>query len=131
MSGVRTGTRLQQLHALRHRVTVELEYAARQGTPTARLRALLAATEAEIQAETPPPVATRTATEQDPRRRPPLPVDLRLAQLGVTTATVRAWAVEQGLVEPGRRGRVPLAVVDAYAAHQRTLAHYNQKAGTP
>lgn len=124
MSGVRTGTRLQQLEALRHRIDHNLHAALRRDQPTTDLIRLAALVDEQILAEggTPPtPITPR------PRRRPPLAVDVLITTLDVPTATIRAWAVDQGLIAPGRRGRVPYAVVQAYAVHQQIT----RKAGTP
>jgi hypothetical protein len=129
VSGIRTGTRLQQLETFRHRVDHEYHAARRRDQPTADLLRLAAAVDDQIRAEggTPPPPAVPTPPK---RKRPPLAVDLLITRLDVPAATVRAWAVEQGLIEPGKRGRVPLVVVEMYAAHQRTIEHA-RKAGTP
>ena len=127
MSGVRTGTRLHQLEALRHRIDHELLAAQRRDEPTVDLLRLAGLVDDQIRAEggTPP-----AAVAPRPRRRPPLAVDVLITDLQVPTATIRAWAVEHGLIEPGRRGRVALTVVQAYAVHQQ-LNQTTRKAGTP
>jgi hypothetical protein len=121
MSGVRTGSRLDQLQQLRRRVTVQLEYARRTGQPTDRLLELAQHVDAEITAEAallPPSTAPAAApaAEQPPRPRP---------------SAVRAWAVATGLLPAGQaRGRLPNTVVTAYDAHHR-LDSIIRKAGTP
>lgn len=43
---------------------------------------------------------------------------IRLAELGLTAPQVKAWALEQGIIQ-STRGRVALTVIEAYAvAHQ-------------
>lgn len=130
MSGVQTGTRLDQLQTLRQRVAHELTYALQRGRPADRLALLAVHIDAEIRAaggtQTTTPVTWRT----DGRQRPLLAVDLLLIALQTTTPVVRAWAVGQGLLPAGRRGRLPLVVVEAYAVQQR-LSSIIRKAGTP
>lgn len=129
MTGVRVGTRLDQLQDLRRQITLHLEHARRAGTPAAGLLQLAAAVDTEIRAEggTPPPPPRFVITPAPTRRRRVARhrADVLLAQLGVTTADVRAWAVDNGYLRPGQRGRVGLAVVEAYAQH-----HTTRKAGT-
>lgn len=109
MSGIRTGTRLEQIEALRRRVTVQLEYARRRGQPTDQLTALADRLDAEIQ--------TEQASKQAQRRRPERSTEY-MAQLGVTPAVVRRWALDHG-IQLGQRGRIPYTVVQAYADHQQ------------
>lgn len=129
MSGVRAGSRLQQLQDLRRQVTIRIEYARRNALPAAHLLDLAAAVDDEIRAEggTPPPPAGFVVVRRSRTTRPPAPhtSDLLMAQLGVTTPVVRAWAIENGLLRPGKRGRIGAAVVEAYAQH-----HTTRKAGT-
>lgn len=135
MSGIRAGTRLQQLQDLRRQITIRIEYARRNALPAGHLLDLAAAVDDEIRAEggTPPPpagfVVVRRRRRPETRPRAPHTSDLLMAQLGVTTPVVRAWAVENGLLRPGRRGRICAAVVEAYAIHHQ-LDQITRKAGT-
>jgi len=43
-------------------------------------------------------------------------IPMRLAELGVTAAEVKAWALQAGLVDRVTRGLPPFAVLEAYAA---------------
>lgn len=101
MSGVRTGTRLEQLRALRarldHEIAAELRRAAQEPDPR--------------------PVTT---ARKSSRRRPATPnaTSQLLEQLGVTAADVRAWARESGRDVPAH-GRLSLALVEAYARRGR------------
>ncbi|MCX6399442.1 MAG: hypothetical protein NTX33_05890 [Propionibacteriales bacterium] len=115
MSGIRTGTRIEQLAALRSRVSLELEYAARTGKPRERLLHLAGQIDQEIRSEggKPPP---RTPYEKR-KRSAPHRADILIAELGVTSADVRAWALAAGIVDRQRRGRLPAVVVEAYAAN--------------
>lgn len=63
----------------------------------------------------------------DTPRKPPAPhrTDVLLQQLGVTAAVVRAWAIDQDLTTPGKRGRIAADLVEQYAT-----AHPHQEAGT-
>lgn len=53
-----------------------------------------------------------------PGRNHAEPISVRLRDLGVTPAEVKAWALECGLVERVTRGLPTLAVVEAYAARR-------------
>lgn len=123
MSGIRSGTRLDQLQDLRRQITIRIEHARRNGMPAAHLLELADAVDNEIRAEggTPPPPPGFVVVRRHRSTRPPAPhtSDLLMAQLGVTTPEVRAWAVENGLLRPGRRGRIGAAVVEAYAIHHQ------------
>ena len=84
------GTRLEQLEALRRRITLEIEMECRR---VAQLGAV-------------------------PPRMPDL-VQAWLRVLGVTAYDVKVWGVEHGLLTSVRRGRVSVEVVRAFAeAHQ-------------
>lgn len=128
MSGIRVGSRLDQLQQLRRNVTVQLEHARRTVDPTRvhDLEQLRDRVDAEIRTEggTPPPPPGMVVVPR-PRRRTtgPTKADLLMAELGVPAATVRAWAIQTGLLAGVTRGRLSTAVVEAYATHQ-------QKAGT-
>lgn len=94
MSGVRTGTRLEQLHKLAARIQLEIEAELRRHVPPAR------------------PKPEKPATQQTR-------VDERLRELGVTSRDVKQWAVQAGLRSHVQRGRVSLELVNAYALHRR------------
>ena len=132
MSGVRSGSCLQQLQDLRHRITVQIEHAVRHQHPTTDLRDLAARVDVEIRAEGGTPPTTGPATTPTPPRRRPAAhrADALMADLGVTAGQVKAWAVQHGLLDAVRRGRVASALVDAYAVHHR-LSNIIRKAGTP
>jgi hypothetical protein len=94
MSGVTTGTRLEQLYRLRDRVAQEIAHeerlvAQQRGRPM-------------------PPV--------EPFKRPGR-VGSLLAELGVTGAEVNEWALRVGLITHKKRGRVDGRLVEAYALH--------------
>lgn len=98
VTGVRTGTRLEQLQALRRRI------------------------DHEIAVE-----AARLVDEQAGRRRPPTyergsrtpePVIELLNQHGLTALQVKQWAHHAGLIDRITRGRVALDLVRAYIAAQ-------------
>ncbi|HEY1117732.1 MAG TPA: hypothetical protein VGE43_08505 [Acidimicrobiales bacterium] len=132
MSGVRVGTRLDHLQDLRRQITIQLEHARRNSTPTTRLHQLAEAVDDQIRAEggtpPPPPGHVTTPGPKRPARAPHRTDDL-LAELGTTTAEVRAWAVAVGILRPGRRGRISAALVEAYARDRHAgLPH---ETGTP
>lgn len=119
MSGIRTGTRLEQLRALHARVTVRIELARRQGHPEdlPDLHDLAHKVAAAIRAE-----------ERATRARPTVAAGVRVADdrvtrhlldLGVTAHDVKVWAVGQGLIPAVVRGRVSGRLVDAYATHHQ------------
>lgn len=123
MSGVRVGTRLEQLQDLRRQTAVQHEHARRTGAPAADLGALLARIDVEIRAEggTPPP-APRPPAPDAPRRRTSLTSDdaVRvMAELGVTSNDVKRWAVDQGLLDAVKRGRIRVDLVETYARHHQ------------
>lgn len=91
MSGVQHGTRLDQLVVLRDTVLAEIEHERRAGRHNG--------------------IALRDI---------PTSAEALLATLGVTSRTVKEWAVQQGLLTAVRRGRVSLTIVRAYqeANHQ-------------
>jgi hypothetical protein len=130
VSGVRTGSRLEQLEALRRRTAVQHEHARRSGHPHAELGKLLARLDDEIRTEggTPPP-----APQPAPRRQPPVRglkgaeeyAAALMAHYGVAAVDVKRWAVSAGLLDQVRRGRVALELVEAYAAHHPTTPERN------
>lgn len=126
MSGIRVGTRLDQLQDLRRTITVQLEHARRTIDPTrvTELTDLRNRVDAEIRTEggTPPPAGT-TPTPRRRRTLAPTRADVLMAELDVPASTVRAWAIQTGLLAGVTRGRLSTAVVEAYATH-------HQKAGT-
>ncbi len=98
MTGVRVGSRLEQLLDLRRQVTLQIEVERRKN----------------------PTEATRLGvvkTKKRPKDRvaPPNVVERLLTDLGVTTTDVRSWAIDQGLMAPGTHGRIALALVEQYA----------------
>lgn len=97
MSGVRTGTRLEQLYALRDRIALEIR------TEERRL------------------ALQRPAFEvfKKPGRGGKNAVERQLDELGVTARQVKEWAHATGLVDEVKRGRIGADLVTAYAdAHQ-------------
>lgn len=96
MSGIKVGSRLEQLEELDRRLHVEIELERRTHPPKPR--------------------------EKTTRRRTPTPrnkVDQHLVALGVTTRQVKQWALETGRLDRIHRGRVSAELVEAYAqAHQ-------------
>jgi hypothetical protein len=93
MSGVRqVGTRLDQLVVLRDRITYEIETERRNGRHNGHAM-----------------------------RDIPSSAEALMNTLGVTSRDVKEWAVERGLLTAVRRGRVSLAVVQAYQKeHEQT-----------
>jgi hypothetical protein len=94
VSGVQCGTYLERLEQLRQQVD--------QAIAAERRRVAL---------EGPIRLVARPH-QQVPRGNR---VDMRLASLGVTALQVKEWAVEAGLLDQVRRGRVALSLVEAYA----------------
>lgn len=111
MSGVRQGSRLAHLHALRTRLDHEI------AAETAReVDATAGRTRPGEHAVT-PPAEVRVAVVES------LPVTYSLAHLGVTAAEVREWARTAGH-HVASRGKLPADIVAFYAqAHpERTTA---------
>lgn len=110
MTGIRTGSRLEQLEALRRRLDHEIA--------VERRAAILAA----------PCTDHDTTTGRQPTgKRAPTGTGkgsdavahARLEELGVTTRQVKQWAVSVGLIPALVRGRVALPIIEKYAeAHQ-------------
>lgn len=94
MSGVRTGSRLEQLEALRARLDHEI------------------AQERRRLATTPRPAPTRAPRPSEPRT-PAGILHATLTDLGATPHDVRTWAREQG-VRIAERGPVPRVAIEAY-----------------
>lgn len=90
MSGVRCGTRLDQLRALRRRIDLEIMVAAREEA------------------------LARPIVRSRPERRGRNTVDEQLAELGVTSHDVKVWALQAGLVSEIKRGRIGQNLVDSY-----------------
>lgn len=117
MSGVQSGTRLERLEAVQRAARMQRAYARwdHNDREEARLDELVSALDVEIRREQ--------------RARPELVIAVRqadaavraaLKQLGVSAYTVKLWAFDSGLIPAVVKGRVPLAVVTAYAhAHQQ------------
>lgn len=105
MSGVRVGTRLEQLEALRRQVDQEIAVERRR-----------LATEAQHR----PP--TRTAPRRSKsnltggvgKGSSSVLIRVRLEQLGVTSKQVKQWAVDRGLLDRIHRGTVRVELIDAY-----------------
>jgi hypothetical protein len=95
MSGVRTGTRLEQLYALRDRIALEIR-----------------AEERRLSLQ-------RPAFEVFKKPRPKHTTELRLEQLGLTSRQVKEWAHATGLVDEVKRGRIGADLVNAYADAHR------------
>jgi hypothetical protein len=94
VSGIRVGSRLEQLRKLRDQVTVEIELEERRQRLDGRR-----------------PVPGAPAS-----RRGGATTNHLLEQLGVTAKQVKEWGVEQGLIPTVVRGRVALSLVEAYAS---------------
>lgn len=93
VSGVRVGTRLEQLETLRARLDHEIA--------SERRRVLLAQ-----------PSSPHTVPVPGPR---PDPMKAALAKANTTTRDVRAWAIREGLMSPTQRhGRIGLEIIDRY-----------------
>jgi hypothetical protein len=95
MSGVRTGTRLEQLYALRDRIALEIR-----------------AEERRLALQRP-----NFEVFKKPGRRNA--VETLLDDLGVTSRQVKEWAHATGLVDEVKRGRVGADLVNAYADAHR------------
>lgn len=109
MPAIRTGTRLESLQSLARRTEHELSSARRKDArrEIPRLELLLDKLRDAI------------ADEQG-LARPRDVVSRGLFDLGLTAHDVRQWALEQGLIDQVRRGRLPLELLNAYrAAHRK------------
>lgn len=93
MSGIRVGSRLEQLLDLRRKIDLEIEVERRTHPPAPPAR----------------PKAAPSRTHRADSSR----VD-RLARLGVSSKQVKQWAVSQGLLPSVQRGRLADTVLDAY-----------------
>ena len=109
MSGVRQGSRLQQLEALRARLDHEIN--------VERRRTIIA----EHRPATPAPPPPREPTPRDDLDGRPdvtgfaLTTRTLLDDLDVTPRQVKEWAVSVGLIPAVTRGRVSLELVRSYA----------------
>lgn len=117
MSGVQSGTRLERLEAVQRAARMQRAYARwdHNDREHDRLDALVRQLDVEIRREqrARPELVTavRTADERTAHQ---------LERLGVTAYAVKVWAVTEGLIPSVVRGRVSLALIDAYAhAHQQ------------
>lgn len=115
MSGVRVGTREDELRRVRQRAEHRRQAAVRRcdGADASRLAALVVAIDVELGDALPsalPAAATGSArpTGLDAFTR------ARAAAHGVPVATMRAWARDND-VPVGTRGRVSFEVLDAWA----------------
>ncbi|MBT56564.1 MAG: hypothetical protein CMF72_24590 [Mameliella sp.] len=116
MSGIRHGTRLEQLEQLQRTARMQRAHArwARDYLEHDRLDTLVTRLTEEIEHEqrARPNVAAGV-------RRTDNTVTQHLQQLGVTALDVKRWAVDTGLIPAVVRGRISAALVDAYDhAHQ-------------
>lgn len=98
MSGVVTVSRLEQLEQLARKVAHELAQERQRVATDCR-------------------PARERVTVPVVRTEPADAVMLR--RLGISAATVRAWAVETGRLAAGTRGRVPVTLIDEYAEAHR------------
>lgn len=100
MSGVRCGSRLEQLETLARRLQHEI----------AQERRRLALDDRPT--DLPQPATAPRAPAPDPTALPPLPDP-------VTAPLIRQWALAEGLIDRIARGRVPRELTDAfYDAHR-------------
>lgn len=118
MGGIRTDTRLEALQRVRRRSLHELDHAraAADLSGLRRLHLLIHRLDTAIEAEGGP----RFQTFEKPSKSPTDHVADRLRLLGVTSHDVKVWAVEHGLVDRVRRGRIRMALVEAYARGNST-----------
>lgn len=121
MSGIRTGTRREELERLRQRVDHRRQAALRRHdhSGAARLFDLLGRIDTAIAAEPsalpPKPAPAPCLMEYDTRMRE------RIAALGVTTAQIRKWALAND-IEVGARGRISFDVIEMWAdAHRQDI----------
>lgn len=122
MSGIRTGTRAEALAALLRRTRHEVAQA-RRNSSRELPRLLELEDRLHVELALPPPV--RPVVGRRPVPRPQQPTQERLRALGVTSLQIKTWALEQGLITELKRGRVPPALVDAYAARLAQTAPKN------
>lgn len=101
MSGIRVGSRLEQLYDLRRRLNHEI-----------------AAEERKAATDTPTPAAQRPGLAATDKA-----VHDQLDHLGVTSAQVKEWAVEQGLLPAVVRGRVARHIVNAFVQDLKQRRH--------
>lgn len=101
MTGIKSGSRLEQLEQLARKIALEI----------AAERRRLALD---------PPGPGRPPARPDSRHLADLSTHERLRELGVTSKTVKEWAVKAGHLTAVRQGRVARWVVEAYAEHITT-----------
>lgn len=112
MSGVRSGSRAEQVRKLRQQTRIELHLAVSRGDYAAaeRLCALMLKIDADRDAIPIPRPLTQsrplTASER---------MTERIHSLGTTTRAIKEWAVSVGLLDAVRPGQVSADLVDAYA----------------
>lgn len=109
MSGVRVGSRLEQLRKLRAQVDLQIEIEER--------RERLEGARPALAVQQPVSVRPRkgSLTGGVGKGSSSILIRDRLVQMGVTAKDVKLWAVEKGLLAEFKRGTVAVAVVDAYA----------------
>lgn len=113
MGGVRVGSRLEQLRKLRDQVSLEIELEERrEALETARpARAVQQSVRSK-----------RNLTNGVGKGSSSVLIRERLEQLGVTSKTVKTWAVTQGLLPEVVRGTCKVEIIDAYAqAHNKPM----------
>ena len=104
MSGVRCGTRLEQLLDLRRQVNLQIELEVRNDPREAARLGLTGGGDTPPRARQKSPGQSLNVAER------------RLAELGVSSTDVKAWAVQQGLLPEVKRGRIGINLVEQYAA---------------
>lgn len=121
VSPIRVGTRLEQLQALERRTQQEIGQARfrLEVDKLPKLRALLQRIEGEIVAEGGKPAGRPRKPHYTSHKKAADHVYARLEQLGVTAHEVKVWAVEVGLLDVVRRGRIRGELVEAYATREQ------------
>lgn len=119
MRAVETRTRLEQLQELERRTRHQLDHAKAHGDRgyAARLSTLSDRVADAIRDEGGTPMPSRFQPFKRTRKPARDFVAERLTVLGVTAHDVKVWAVSAGLEERVRRGRLRMALVDAYVHH--------------
>jgi hypothetical protein len=122
VTGVESRSRLEQLEALQRRTKHQLDQARVAGdlVKADKLHRLNERLAGEIEALRPTP-APPAGQPRGKRQKAEDRVGRRLEQLGVTAHDVRVWALEVGLIDRIRRGRIKGELVEAYAAAQQDV----------
>lgn len=111
MGGIRAGTRLEQLLALRDRLNHEIAIERRH-----TLNAGRAAAQPARPAPTTPPAPT---------------IERQLLDRGLTARQVKEWAVENGHVDHVARGRLSQRLLALYVQHHPTSSTDTSNRSTP